>query len=87
MVVRYVLISTKNSYEHTIADRLKRIEDIVDVEPLAVEGTMLVDPFFEDYDLIVKLQAQRSSEIQDIINNKIRGINGVDKIKVVSRPG
>ncbi len=87
MVVRYVLISTKNSYEHKIADTLKRIEEVVDVEPLAVEGTMLVDPFFEEYDLIAKLNAQRSSEIQDIINNKIRSIYGVDKIKVVSRPG
>ena len=87
MVVRYVLISTKNSYEHKIADTLKRVEDVVDVEPLAMEGTMLVDPFFEEYDLIVKLKAPRYTELQDIINNKIRSIYGVDKIMVVSRPG
>jgi hypothetical protein len=87
MVVKYVLVRTKNSYEHKIADTLKRVEDVVDVEPLAVEGTMLVDPFFEEYDLIVKLKAQHSTEIQEIITNKIRSIYGVEKIKIVSRPG
>ena len=51
MVFGYVLIGTKNSYEHEVADKLSRLDEVVDVEPLVVEETALADPFFEEYEL------------------------------------
>ena len=50
MVYGYVLISTKNTYEHRVAEELLDLEEVVDVEHLLVEETAMADPFFKDYD-------------------------------------
>jgi DNA-binding Lrp family transcriptional regulator len=85
MVYSYVLISTKNTYENEVAHKLARLEEVVDVEPLLVEETALADPFFEEYDLIVKIKAANASHMKRIINNKIHTIVGIDKIMIVSK--
>jgi DNA-binding Lrp family transcriptional regulator len=85
MVSGYVLISTKNSYEHEIANKLSLIEEVVDVEPLLIEETALADPFFEDYNLIAKFKVDGSKNLKEIIDKKIHNINGVEKTKLVTR--
>ena len=84
MVSSYVLISTENTYEHEVARKLSMLDEVVDVEPLLVEETALADPFFEEYDLIVKIKAPTQSQIKSIINDKIHTMLGVNKIKIVS---
>ena len=86
MVFGYILISTKNTYEHKVEDELSRIDEVVDVEPLLVEETALADPFFEEYDLIAKIKAKNSRDLKKIIDDKIHTIYGVEKIKVASKP-
>ena len=86
MVYGYVLISTKNSYEHEVADKLSRLDEVVDVEPLLVEESALADPFFEDYDLIAKIKADDSKVLKKIVDDKIHTIYGVEKTKVASKP-
>ena len=86
MVFGYVLISSKNSYEHEVAVKLSRLDEIVDVEPLLVEETALADPFFEDYDLIVKVNADSSNNLKKIVEDKIHTIYGVEKTKIVIKP-
>jgi DNA-binding Lrp family transcriptional regulator len=86
MVSGYVLISTKNSYEHEVADKLSRLDEVVDVEPLLVEETALADPFFEDYELIAKIKAKNSADLKKIVDDKIHTIYGVEKTKVASKP-
>jgi DNA-binding Lrp family transcriptional regulator len=86
MVFGYILISTKNTYEHKVEDELSRIDEVVDVEPLLVEETALADPFFEEYDLIAKIKAKNSTDLKKIIDDKIHTIYGVEKIKVASKP-
>jgi hypothetical protein len=61
MVFGYVLISSKNTYEHDVADKLSMLDEVIDVEPLLVEETALADPFFEDYDLIAKIKTKVAS--------------------------
>ncbi len=86
MVNSYVLISSKNSYEHAVADKLSMLDEVAEVEPLLVEETALADPFFEDYDLIVKIKAESSKDLKKIVDDKIHTILGVEKTKIVSRP-
>jgi DNA-binding Lrp family transcriptional regulator len=85
MVYGYILIGTKNSYEHEVSDELSRLDEVVDVEPLLVEETALADPFFEDYELIAKIKAENSKDLKKIVDDKIHTIHGVEKIKVASR--
>ena len=85
MVSGYVLISTKNSYEHEVADKLSRIDKVIDVEPLLVEETALAEPFFEDYDLIVKIKTSDSKNLKKFVEDKIHNIYGVEKTKIASK--
>jgi len=86
MVFGYVLISTKNSYEHEVADKLSMLDEVVDVEPLLVEETALADPFFEDYELIAKIKAKNFIDLKKIVDDKIHTIYGVVKTSVASKP-
>ena len=86
MVFGYVLISTRNTYEHKVADELSRLDEVVDVEPLLVEETALADPFFEDYALIAKIKAKDSRDLKKFVDDKIHTIYGVEKTKVASKP-
>ena len=86
MVFGYVLISTRNSYEHEVADKVSMLDEVVDVEPLLVDETALADPFFEDYELIVKIKAGNADDLKKIVNDKIHSIYGVEKTIVASRP-
>ena len=85
MVFGYVLIGTKNSYEHEVADKLSRLDEVVDVEPLVVEETALADPFFEDYELIAKIKAKNFKDLKKIVDDKIHTIYGVEKTKITSK--
>jgi DNA-binding Lrp family transcriptional regulator len=86
MVFGYFLISTKNSYEHEISDKLHKIDEVVDVEPLIVKETALADPFFKNYDLIAKIKADNTKDFKKILDNKIRAIHGVEKTRFTSKP-
>ena len=85
MVVGYVLISSKNSYEHEIAVKLSLLDEIVDVEPLIGEETAIADPFFEDYDLIAKIKLDGSKNFNKFVDDTIHSITGVEKTKIVSK--
>ena len=86
MVFGYVLISTKNSYEHEVANKLSMLDEVVDVETLLVEETALADPFFEEYELIAKIKAKNSKDLKKIVDDKVHAIYGVEKTKVALRP-
>ena len=85
MVFGYVLVSTKNSYERDVADKLSMFEEVVDIEPLLIEETAMADPFFEEYNLIAKIKTSSSREIQEFVDDNIHTIAGIKKIKIVSR--
>ena len=85
MAYSYVLISTKNSYEHEVANKLSNIDQVVDVEPILIEETALADPFFEDYELIAKIKVNNTKNLIKIIDEKIHTIYGVEKTKIASR--
>ena len=86
MVFGYVLISTKSSYEHDVADKLSLLDEVVDIEPLLVEETALADPFFEECTLIAKLKGDNPQHPKEIVDEKIHTIHGVKKTKIALRP-
>ncbi len=85
MVFGYLLISTKNSYEHQVAEKLSMLDEIVDVEPLIVEETAMADPFIKDYDLIAKIRLDDFKDFNKFLAGKVHNIFGVEKTKVVSK--
>ena len=85
MVFGYVLVSLKNSYEHEVADKLSMLDEVVEVQPLIVEDTALADPFFEEFELIVKIKTKNSKDLKKF-EDKIHNINGVEKTKVITKP-
>ena len=86
MVYGYVLISTKNTYEHRVAEELLDLEEVVDVEHLLVEETAMADPFFKDYDLIAKIKVNNSKDLRKIVEDKILTVEGVEKTTVGTKP-
>ncbi|HMA83886.1 MAG TPA: hypothetical protein VKP59_06630 [Candidatus Thermoplasmatota archaeon] len=85
MTTDYVLVSAKNSFKHEVADKLSKIEGIIDVEPLVTEETEMADPFFKDFDLIFKIHLDSTEDIKKIIHEKINTIQGIEKIKIFSK--
>jgi len=82
----HVLIGTKNSYEHRVADKLLNLDEVVDVEPLLIEETAMAEPFFEDYALIAKIKINSEKNLKNFVKNKIKSIPGVSAVKITSRP-
>ena len=50
-----------------------------------MEETALADPFFEEYDLIAKIEAKSPLELIKIIDGKIHTIDGIEKTKIASK--
>ena len=85
MISGYVLLDIKNSYEHKVAEKLSMIDEITDIEPLIVEETALADPFFEEYNLMIKIKANDRITLKRIVEKNIHSIEGVEKTRIVSR--
>jgi hypothetical protein len=82
----YVLIGTKNTFEHDVAKRLNMMDEVVDVEPLITEESAIADPFYEDYTLIAKINVDNALEnIGVFVDDKIHTVKGVTKTKIFSR--
>ena len=80
----YVLISTKNSYEHDVAKRLSLIDEVIEVHPLISEESTVADPFFEEYSLIAKINLNgKSKNIGMFVDKKIHTVKGITKTKIV----
>jgi len=85
MVYGYVLISTKNSYEHEVSQKINKLDEVVYVKPLISEETALSDPYFEDYNLISKIKVDNLKNLKKYVDGKIHTIFGVEKVKITSR--
>ena len=72
MAIGYILIGAKNSFEHKVANKISMLDEVIDVEPLIVEEIALAEPFFENYDLIVKVKLNFAKDFNNFINQKLR---------------
>jgi hypothetical protein len=80
------LIATKNTFEHDVAQRIRSIDEVIDVEPLMSKESLIADPFFKEYKLMAKIKVNESTHnIGLFVNERIHTVKGVTKTKIVSR--
>ena len=85
MTVYYVLIDTKPSFERHVSKLLKDEKSILEIDPLIVEETAESDPFFENYDLLAKIDANDYKSLLETIDTVIKPIDGVNHVKTLTR--
>ncbi len=86
MVIGYVLVDTNDSKERKIAHDLKKITNVKEVDKTLVEETAMADPLFENYNLIVKLEADSIDQMEEIVNKRIHKIPGINKVILSNKP-
>ena len=72
-MICFVLIITAPALEHHVYTALRRTPDIAEVHPL-----------FGEHDLIVKIELDSFKEMEEIITNKIKSIEGVIDTKTLT---
>ena len=72
-VIGFALISTAPAREQEIYNKLKTINEIVEVHPL-----------FGEYDIIAKIEAESFDLLSQIIIEKIRSIEGMVDTKTLT---
>ena len=73
MAISFVLISAAPAKEHDVYNKLSKLPEIIELQPL-----------FGEYDLIAKIQAENFENIGNIVLNKIRTINGIIDTKTLT---
>jgi len=73
MEIAYVLVQSEMAHELDVANTILKLDGVKEVK-----GT------FGYYDILVKIQATSSSEIQEIITKKIRKIKHVTSTTTLS---
>ena len=86
MIYKYILIDTKEAEERAIEDKLEKHPNIVDINPLVIEETAKANPFFENYNVVIKIKAKSIEEIQNIIHSDLKPIPGINHMKIYSKP-
>ena len=66
MPIGFVLIKTAPRLEHEVYNRLLKVEQIIELNPL-----------FGEYDLIAKIEGDDFEKIGEITINEIRTVKGV----------
>jgi DNA-binding Lrp family transcriptional regulator len=66
MVKGFILIKTVPEKEHEVYNRLLDVEEIVNLHPL-----------FGEYDLLAEVRVKKVYELEKIVSNKIRALEGV----------
>ena len=85
MVSSYVLVSTKNLYAHRVASEILNLDEVINVKPLNVDETNFAEPFFEDYNLIVKINPRSDINIKKFVKKKIKNLSGIQNIRIISK--
>jgi len=73
MYIGFILIKAAPALEHEVYNKLLKIREIIELQPL-----------FGEYDLIVKIEAENFEELGEIIINNIRSIKGVIDTKTLT---
>ena len=66
MSIGFILIKAAPALEHDVYNKLSKVSQIIELEPL-----------FGEYDLIAKIEAEDFEKLGKIVIDKIRSIKGV----------
>jgi len=73
MSLGFILIKAAPALEHEVYNKLSKIQEIIDLQPL-----------FDEYDLIAKIEAENFEKLGEIVINNIRSVNGVIDTKTLT---
>ena len=73
MPLGFILIKAAPLLEHEVYNKLSKIQEIIDLQPL-----------FDEYDLIAKIEAENFEKLGEIVINNIRSVNGVIDTKTLT---
>jgi DNA-binding Lrp family transcriptional regulator len=73
MSIGFILIKAAPSLEHEVYNKLSKIQEIIDLQPL-----------FGEYDLIAKIEAEDFEKLGEIVINNIRSLQGVIDTKTLT---
>lgn len=73
MVIWFALINTKPNEEHFVYNNLFKMEEVEYVYPL-----------FGEWDLIIKVNGESNTELEEFMKQKVNNIDGVLAIKTLS---
>lgn len=72
MTIAYVLVKSDLGAEQNVVEELEKIEQVVRVETT-----------FGDYDMIVKLEAEHTEKIREVITWNIQKLKGIRNTKTL----
>jgi DNA-binding Lrp family transcriptional regulator len=73
MSLGFILIKAAPVLEHKVYNKLLKIQEIIELQPL-----------FGEYDLIAKIEAEDFEKLGEIIITKIRSVKGVIDTKTLT---
>ena len=73
MSIGFVLIKAAPALEYEVYNKLSKIQDIIDLQPL-----------FGEYDLIAKIEAEDFEKLGEIVIKNIRSLKGVIVTKTLT---
>ncbi len=77
MTMCLVLIRVNPGYEHTVYDELAKVPQIIERYPLFNDN---------EYNIIIKIVVKNNDNLDDIIINKIKCLQGVANFKTLTGP-
>ena len=75
MSLAYVLLKCDEGTEKEVLNKIKRIDEVKDAQ-----GT------FGPYDAVIKIESNSPKEVKQILNEKIRGLNGIHSTMTLVAP-
>ena len=73
MSIGFILIKAAPALEHEVYNKLLKVQQIIELQPL-----------FGEYDIIVKIEAEDFNKLGEIVIDKIRPIKGVLDTKTLT---
>jgi DNA-binding Lrp family transcriptional regulator len=73
MSMVFVLIKVAPALEHEVYNKLLKIREIIELQPL-----------FGEYDLIVKIEAENFEKLGKVVINNVRSVKGVIDTKTLT---
>ena len=73
MSIGFILIKAAPALEHEVYNKLSKVSQIIELEPL-----------FGEYDLIAKIEAEDFEKLGEIVINNIRSVKGVIDTKTLT---
>ncbi|MEF8848813.1 MAG: hypothetical protein V5A68_06735, partial [Candidatus Thermoplasmatota archaeon] len=85
MVVGFALINVDRPVTREMENEISEIEDVIENYPLLVDDTAEAEPFFENFEIIAKIEGDSVKNIRKVLDERINTLEGVKSSKLITR--